>query len=142
EEAAQATQPVSNQIFECDYDGVNDGITSGIDLTVYQIEILNGQDHAQFLVAYHTDEYEAHQGLNAVANPSDFTNTVAGGQTIWVRVINSDTNAPCYALATLEVIVEKLPNPVITADNDVLCIPFGQSSTADAVVLQSSITQA
>src|SRR5690606_27437753 len=72
EEAAQATQPVSNQIFECDYDGVNDGITSGIDLTVYQIEILNGQDPAQFLVAYHTDEYEAHQGLNAVANPSDF----------------------------------------------------------------------
>lgn len=142
EEAAQATQPVSNQIFECDYDGVNDGITSGIDLTVYQIEILNGQDPAQFLVAYHTDEYEAHQGLNAVANPSDFTNTVAGGQTIWVRVINSDTNAPCYALATLEVIVEELPNPVITADNDVLCIPFGQSSTADAVVLQSSITQA
>src|SRR5690554_6511829 len=142
EEAAQATQPVSNQIFECDYDGVNDGITSGIDLTVYQSEILNGQDPAQFLVAYHTDEYEAHQGLNAVANPSDFTNTVAGGQTIWVRVINSDTNAPCYALATLEVIVEELPNPVITADNDVLCIPFGQSSTADAVVLQSSITQA
>src|SRR5690606_24292796 len=36
EEAAQATQPVDNQIFECDYDGVNDGITSGIDLTVFE----------------------------------------------------------------------------------------------------------
>src|SRR5690606_28173312 len=141
EEAAQATQPVDNQIFECDYDGINDGITSGIDLTIYESEILNGQDATQFLVSYHTDELQANLGLNAVANPTDFTNTVAGGQTIWVRVINSDTMAPCYALATIEVIVEELPNPIITAANDVLCITFGETSTTDAVVLQSSIMQ-
>src|SRR5690606_36426574 len=43
---------------------------------------------------------------------------------------------------SLEVIVEQRANPVITVDNYVLCIPFGQSSTVDVVVLQSSIIQA
>src|SRR5690606_8056474 len=89
EEAAQATQPLDNQIFECDYDGVNDGITSGIDLTVFEAEILGGQDPNQFLISYHITEQQANLGLNAVVNPLDFTNTISGGQTVWVRVINS-----------------------------------------------------
>src|SRR5690606_37760524 len=82
EEAAQATQPLDNQIFECDYDGVNDGITSGIDLTVFEAEILGGQDPNQFLISYHITEQQANLGLNAVVNPLDFTNTISGGQTV------------------------------------------------------------
>src|SRR5690606_9260333 len=141
EEAAQATQPANNQIFECDdWDGDNDGFVTGIDLTIYQSEILGGQDPSQFLVSYHTDEVEANQGANAIANPDNFTNTIANGQTIWVRVINSLTSAPCYALAVLELNIEQPADPTITSNNNVLCVDWGATVANNDVVLDSGVS--
>ena len=139
EEAAQATQPADNRIFECDdWDGANDGFVTGIDLTVFESQILTGTHPYQ--IFYHTDEYEANQGLNAVPNPANFTNTVAGGQTIWVRVENSNTTAPCYELATLELIIEQPANPVISSDNNVLCVDWGATVANNPVVLDSGVS--
>src|SRR5690606_18857383 len=95
EEGAVANTP-ANPLFECDYDGVHDGITT-TDLTQYESEILGTQDPNQFIVTYYFTEEDAHNATNEIPNPDSYTNTdYIGGQTVWIRVVNSLTNAPCY----------------------------------------------
>ena len=142
EEASIAYSPADNELFFCDYDTINDGITGGIDLTVFESEILGSQDPHQFLVSYHILENDAHAGENPIINPADFTNTTAEIQTIWVRVENSHTNAPCYDLTTIELTVEILAEPVITiADgNNVLCVDWNRTASNNTIILESNVS--
>jgi gliding motility-associated-like protein/uncharacterized repeat protein (TIGR01451 family) len=140
EEGAVANQP-ANPIFECDYDGTNDGITN-TDLTQYEAEILGAQNPAQFIVTYYLTEDDANDATNAIINPENFTNTVAGGQTIYIRVENSDSNAPCYDVTQMEYIVEELAEPVITSPLNTICVDWGSTLANDPLVLDSNITAA
>lgn len=61
------------------------------------------------IVTYHFDQAAALAGTPSL--PLLYTNQVAGVQTIFVRVTNSDTQ--CFAITLLDLRVEPLPAPVI-----------------------------
>ncbi len=140
EEGAVANQP-AEPITECDYDGTNDGFTN-TDLTQYETEILGMQNPTQFIVTYHLTEQDAHDAVDAITNPENFTNTVAGGQTIYIRVENSSSNAPCYDVTQMEYIVEELAEPIITSPLNTICVDWGSTLANDPLVLDSNITAA
>ncbi len=78
------------------------------DLTQRETEILNGQSTADFTLTYFTDAgYTTQIPVGDIAN---FTNTVAGGQTIYVRMTNN-LNANCYSDTSFE--IEVFPLPVL-----------------------------
>lgn len=93
----------------CDEDGTNDGITS-FDVSVFGATILGSQTGTEFLVEFFTTLADAHEGINAV--------TTTTAQTIYARVTN--VLAPdCYALRTINITVNKLPEPIMT--NGIIC---------------------
>ncbi|MFP9100918.1 choice-of-anchor L domain-containing protein, partial [Flavobacterium sp. RHBU_24] len=57
-------------------------------------------------VTYYTDNGDAQLGQNAITNPSSFQNTLAGEQTIWVRV---ETVNGCADTGSFKLIVNPLP---------------------------------
>jgi hypothetical protein len=141
EEGAVAHRPSNGGVIrECDdFDGVNDGMTE-VNLRVYESEILGGQSPAQFSVTYHLTEEDAHLDANAISTPSSFMTSVAGGQTIWVRVENTATTAPCYALTKLEIIIDQPADPFIADEDYVLCVDWGSTLSNNVVVLDSGVS--
>ena len=90
----------------CD-DASGDGFAQ-FDLPSKEVEILqNLVDPTLYTVSYYILEADAEAGMNAIANPNNFTNTDDFNQTIWVRV--EDNSSDCYKLTTLELIVNQLP---------------------------------
>lgn len=134
-----AYPPLDNEIFICDYDGPNNGITSGIDLTVFHNEILGNQNPNLFYLTYHFTEQEAISGQNAIVNPNNFTNTIANEQTIWVRVENSNPHTPCFDVTPIQIQVERLPEPIVPAYPFVLCVDYGETISNNTIVLDSGI---
>ncbi|MFD2550229.1 T9SS type B sorting domain-containing protein [Bizionia sediminis] len=105
----------------CD-DAVADGLTE-FDLTVRNLDILNGLNPADFTVTYYADPADADVGPTApsyIATPGAFTNTIPNLHTVGVRVENNTTN--CYTATTLDLIVNPLPVPETTPDALVLSI--------------------
>ncbi|MGV3461443.1 MAG: choice-of-anchor L domain-containing protein [Flavobacterium sp.] len=142
EPGATATLPDSTPFQVCDTDPVNDGKFE-FDLTQVNPEVLNGQNPAQFLITYHESLADAEEGLNPIASPTTYTNTVADAQTIYVRVVNSITILPCDAITTIDIIVERLPMPVISSQNgsDTICVDFyAPNAVSSDVVLETNIT--
>ena len=90
---------------ECD-DVLSDGFAQ-FDLTSKDSEILDGLDPLQYLVSYYEVEANAESGMNSILIPTNYTNTTAFNQILWVRV--EDTVNGCYKLTTLELIVNALP---------------------------------
>src|SRR5690606_31588328 len=120
---------------------VNDGITT-TDLTQYESEILGTQDPGQFIVTYYFTEEDAHNATNEIPNPDSYTNTdYIGGQTIWIRVVNSLTNAPCYDVTSMEYIVEPLAEPEIISELNTICVDWGSTMANNPIVLDSNVTQ-
>ncbi|MCF6280363.1 MAG: hypothetical protein L3J14_08455, partial [Flavobacteriaceae bacterium] len=70
-------------------------------------EILNGQAAADFTLTYFTDA--AFTTQIPVADEIAFTNTIAGGQTIFVRMTNNLNTAICFADTSFEIEVFELP---------------------------------
>jgi gliding motility-associated-like protein len=145
EQYATATGP---QIFaDCDnYNDPYDGIHS-IDLTQYATAILNGQNPAVFLVSYYTSLADATAGTNALtpAQAQAYV-THPDTDTIWVKVENSSNSITpvCYAITTINITVERYPNPVIATDNGVttICVDFTTHAVVRPLTLDSSITNA
>lgn len=135
-----AYSPLDNEIFMCDYDGQNDGITSGIDLTVFHNEILGNQNPNLFQLTYHFTEQEAINGQNAINNPNHFTNTIADVQTIWVRVENANPHTPCFDVTPIQIRVERLPEAEVPDYPFVLCVDYGKTMANNTVVLDSGIS--
>ncbi|MFD0965250.1 hypothetical protein ACFQ1O_14630, partial [Pseudofulvibacter geojedonensis] len=112
---------------------VNDGTGPGtlqegyalFDLTEYQDDIIGGETVVS--AAYYTSESDANLEQNPITNPTTFYNTVAYGQTIWVRVTNTGdttTNTAatgCYTLTNFKIHVP-VPQVSITSTKDVLCV--------------------
>jgi gliding motility-associated-like protein len=133
EEYAQATGP---QAFsECDnYNDPYDGVHR-IDLTQYESAILNGQNPAVFIVSYYTSLADAIAGTNALSPAqAQAYETDPDTDTIWVKVENSSNSITpfCYAITTIEINVERYPNPVINTPGGVstICVDF----ITDAVI--------
>ena len=91
---------------ELDGDGTN-GFSS-INITTNATTILNGQSAANFSLSYFTDG----NFLNEITNPSAFLNTVAFGQTIYVRMRNN-LDATCYSDTSFQVEVFALPDVLL-----------------------------
>ena len=76
-----------------------------LDLTQRTTAILNGQN-AGFSLEYYTDSLFT--ALSRIVDPVNFENTITGGQTIYVKMIN-DLTIECFATTSFEIKVEKSP---------------------------------
>jgi valyl-tRNA synthetase len=132
---------------ECDYDGANDGYTE-FDLTPAGAEVLGSQNPAQYTLSYYTSQAAAEAGditaAEYIATPAAFTNTVYLGQAIWVRVTNTGTFSPCYAVTSFNIRVSLLPTPGITSEDndDTLCVEYTGGNVNKPVYLHAGDTTA
>lgn len=86
---------------ECDdEDGTDDGFTV-VNLTQRTADITDGLP-ANLLVQYFTSFNDALLSINPVGNPSAFTNTVAGGQTIYARIYNG---SDCFGIVQFPLVI-------------------------------------
>ena len=106
-----------NTIIKCDDSSVGgdtDGFISTFDLTSKTTSILGVQSADDFTVTYHLSQEDAGD-TTSTGLASPYTNSVAGGEKIFVRVLNNTTG--CYrATTSFDVTVAPLPviiNPVI-----------------------------
>ncbi|MBD0824058.1 T9SS type B sorting domain-containing protein [Aestuariibaculum marinum] len=81
----------------CDPD--HDGFDT-FDLTQVISRILNGENGFNS-PTYHTSQEDAESGSNPIADPTNFQNTIANEQTIFIRLEDSSTG--CYAIIPLEI---------------------------------------
>ncbi|WP_458627456.1 T9SS type B sorting domain-containing protein [Winogradskyella sp. PC D3.3] len=95
----------------CDDINTGDGVEV-FDLTENEILILNGE--AGVTASYYETIEDANSGSNAIADPTQYTNTETPEQEIYVRVTNDVTG--CYALVDFTIIVHPLPTVVAVTD--------------------------
>jgi gliding motility-associated-like protein len=140
---AAATGP---QTFnQCDsYADPYDGVEL-IDLTTYAPAILNGQDPTIFLVSYYTSLADAQAGTDALTlAEAQAYQTDADTDTIWVKVENSANliTPVCYAITTINITVERKPNPIINTANNVttICVDFITDQVVRPLTLNSGVT--
>jgi gliding motility-associated-like protein len=145
EQFTTATPLPSPAFHECDnFDNLHDGIAL-VDLTTYASTILGTQDPGIFLISYYTSLTDAQAGINALTlEQSQAYQTDSDFDTIWAKVINSsNTIAPfCYAMTTIDIEIERYPNPVITTINNVstICVDFNTKEVVRTLTLDSGIT--
>ena len=106
-----------NTIILCDDNSVGDdtdGIISTFDLASKTTTILGAQSADDFTVSYHLTQGDA-DDTTSTGLTSPYTNSVAGGEKIFVRVLSNTTG--CYrATTSFDLTVAPLPviiNPVI-----------------------------
>ncbi len=95
-------------IQECDntsYGTDIDGIIV-FDLTQQETDILNGQSATDFTLTYFEDA--TYIPTSKILNPATYTNTVIGGQIIYVRMTNNIEDS-CYTDTSFEIEVFELP---------------------------------
>ena len=143
EQAAFATGP--QKFSQCDnYNDPYDGIHQ-LNLTQYNMLILNGQDPTVFLISYYHTQADAIAGSNAIALADAQAYTTAPDtDQIWVKVENSSNSIipVCYALTTIDISVERYPNPIVTTANGVntICVDFASNAVVRDLTLNSGIT--
>ncbi|KAK6020798.1 hypothetical protein OSTOST_13541, partial [Ostertagia ostertagi] len=126
---AYATATGPQTFADCDnYNDPYDGVHR-IDLTQYEAAILNGQNPAVFLVSYYTSLAAAQAGTGALTlAEAQAYETDPDTDTIWVKVENSSNSITpfCYAITTIDITVERYPNPIINTQNGVttICVDF------------------
>ncbi|AWH84816.1 hypothetical protein HYN59_06615 [Flavobacterium album] len=138
EEAATAN-PVTETFFECDYDGTNDGVFT-FDLTRADDDALGTQNPASYSVTYYTTQEDAEAGTNAIANPTAYQNVGSPDyQMIWVRVTNESTVSGCHEVTSLELFVERIPEPELTTDHTTVCIDFVTNEPVRLATIDSGL---
>lgn len=103
--------PVSQRVV-CDEDGINDGIFA-FNWTNLNDAVLGNQTGSEFVVTYHPSIEDAHANTNAFIS-SEAT-------TAYVRVSNTLTE-DCYAVRTLTITINKLPEP--SPEGGVVCLDY------------------
>lgn len=93
-----------NQRSICDYEGANNGVAL-FNLTPLNSTILGNQSQTEFNVSYYSNYNNAVSGVNTVV--STYQNLV------YVKVDNTLTTN-CYDIQPLALVVNKLPDPVLT----------------------------
>ncbi|MBF6639850.1 hypothetical protein IVB69_00005, partial [Flavobacterium sp. J49] len=82
-----------------------------------------------FLISYYHTQADAEAGTNAIplAEAQAYI-TQPDTDQIWVKVENSSNSIVpfCYALTTIDIEIERYPNPIIDTQNDVttICVDF------------------
>jgi gliding motility-associated-like protein len=143
EEAAIANAPADPNFFTCDIDGTNDGVAT-FDLTTVEAEVLGTQDPASYSVAYYESEADAEAGQNAIATPEAYNNTFSPDMaTIWIRVTNTSTISLCHDVTSIELVVERLAEPVINTNDlgNTVCFEFGTDELLRDLTLYSGVTE-
>lgn len=123
------TSPINNiPLYECDEyidatDPSNDGFDY-FDLNDATLLILNQFPPNQNLqVSYYNNQANATAGLNPITNLSNYRNTVANNQLLWVR-IDSSVNNECFGLGEfVELIVDPIPNFDLGTDFEICLDP-------------------
>lgn len=120
----------------------NDGATI-VDLTRVAAEVLGSQSATQFSLDYYTTQAGALAGgttTNAdwIADPVNYPGVTSG--TIWVRIVNTATNAPCFDVTSFNYVIDLLPEPAVSSlTGDTVCKDY-RSGATDGVELWSGIT--
>ncbi|MCP3867561.1 MAG: T9SS type B sorting domain-containing protein [Gammaproteobacteria bacterium] len=101
----------------CDDVGTGDGFEE-FDLTVREADIIYMEGNVT--ASYYEDIGDAESGINAIADPTAYTNT-SMPQTIYVRITNGDDSTGlngtgCYTIVEMELIVHPLPDVVAVTD--------------------------
>jgi len=94
----------------CDTSGTGQG---QFDLTSVIPEVLDGQDPVQFGITYHLSQLEAEVNLNAIANPTAYTNT-SNPEQVYVRV-ERVAEPTCFSTVDFSLVV----NPAVAFDIDI-----------------------
>ncbi|OUR90828.1 hypothetical protein A9Q87_12820 [Flavobacteriales bacterium 34_180_T64] len=93
-------------------DDINPGDAEEVfDLTANELYIINGESGVT--ASYHETQEDADLGLNAIVDPTMYTNT-STPQMIYVRVTNDITG--CYTIVSFDIIVHPLPDVVAVTD--------------------------
>ncbi|WP_047415859.1 T9SS type B sorting domain-containing protein [Cellulophaga sp. Hel_I_12] len=87
-------------------DDNNDGI-SNFNLSLNDATVLGSQSSTSFTVSYHNSQGDADVGQNALNN-TDYNNTTAYNETIYVRVANNASSG-CYATTTFQLSINDSP---------------------------------
>ncbi|MFP9116128.1 hypothetical protein ACLI1A_19500, partial [Flavobacterium sp. RHBU_3] len=141
EQAAVAN--TANALFECDYDGTNDGYYTAFNLNVQDAAILASQPASTFSVDYYTSQAAADAAdttsADYIATPTAFVNT-SNPQTIWAVVTNLSTTAPCRDVTSFEISVGLLPEPSISSENDdmYVCLSYPDRTPLKTLMLYSN----
>ncbi|WP_171971844.1 T9SS type B sorting domain-containing protein [Mangrovimonas sp. DI 80] len=138
EAAAVANMP--EPMIVCDYDGENDGYST-FDLTSLNAEVLNGQNPTDFSVSYYLSAEDAENGDNPIEDPAAYINTVAYGETIYIRVENNNIPDECYDTTSFEYTVAPLLNPEIYSQdgNNTICVDYETGEVLNSVTLESDL---
>lgn len=125
EDGTQVTKPADVAV--CDYEGENDGIAT-FNLEDFELEVLNGQNPADFKITYHLTAFAAQTGADAIQDPTEHKNTASPYlQTIFIRVENINATNDCIGLTDVHLIVEPVLKPrIITGpdNNNTICVNY------------------
>ncbi|NNE32636.1 MAG: T9SS type B sorting domain-containing protein [Winogradskyella sp.] len=100
-----------------------DDFNTGDGVEVFNLLGLNGTNEQETLilngemgvtVTYYEAQDDANDGINAIANPENYTNIESPAQEIYVRVTNDVTG--CYTLVDFTIRVNPLPEVVAVTD--------------------------
>ncbi|AVI50263.1 hypothetical protein C5O00_03405 [Pukyongia salina] len=133
--APQPVAVVPDDIVLCD-EVPNDGFAE-FDLTIRDAQIINGQPNT--VVTYHNTQAAAEGGFFPFPDPTAYTNTQAGFQTVWARL--EETNFNCYDVVPLNLQVDDAPaltDPIsdyFICDNDGDGIEIFDLTSKDAEIL-------
>jgi len=113
----------------CDNDAVNDGFTNlGTDL---ESAALGTQPASEYSVAFYASEAEANAQINPI--------TVAGTQTIWIR-ISSLISADCFTVGSTSITVLLVPEP--TPLGGIVCINSETNQSLKTHTIQTGLSMA
>jgi gliding motility-associated-like protein len=145
-EAAFAA-PTLTPLKTCDDDGTNDGKHS-FDLSTTNIalynEILGATPNPNYTVSFFKDEpylpTSPPVATNEITTPT-YTNTVVGGNSIWVVVTNTASTTPCRDKRKLNLVVEQLPVLSLksTDNNDTVCYNAITNTPISSITLDSGL---
>jgi len=110
----------------CDDDNTGDFVEQ-FDITANETVILNGQTGITF--TYHTSQADATDGVNAIANPTNYSNT-SNPEQIFVRLENT---TGCFNTTDFELIVNEVKVPQLD-DLYFLCL----ASTGAIIITDNS----
>jgi len=105
----------NSALAQCDEDGTDDGFTT-FDLTQAETEILTGLPLGVSLM-YFTTYNDALLYVNNILDPTNYTNTIAGGEIIYARI---NSGSDCYGIAQIQLSVYYFGDALANT-NAILC---------------------
>lgn len=134
---APTVQPL-DPIRICDQDFTNDGKTT-IDLTPYGVHVFGNLDATQFEYGFFRNSSDALQFTNKIENTTEFTNTIAFHQVLYVGVRSTVSEDLCISIVPLDLTINPLPEA--TAADGFICVDAQTMATLNThtIVVQPKV---